>query len=345
LASILYLTRKPDVALPFISALNRHGLEARFLRPPARHGYLNALPQALGTKEDAVITDIPFYPFFYSISSSLRIRHNKCIARLMGDPFAESTSRTSQVVSLLTFGGLNFASGVIYVSKSLEGGVSPRLKRPKSFVVHNGVDLESFTSLGGDKDLFERLIGSKSRSVNVLSIMNFDIEKKLRFLPLVAEPMKRITKELDCAFFFIGSGPRQASVEELFRGTTDIHFLGSVEHSLLPKLIPQFDIFFHPSGLDALPSAVLEASACGLPVLASSTGGIPEEVDHEATGLLMADPEKQSYDQMKRLIEDGSLRRSLGRGARRKMEVEFNWNDLSESFVNTVVEILSGTNP
>jgi len=341
LASAVYISQKPDVTLPFVSTLSRRGVATRFLRLPKPHPMINGLTQALRTRDDLVITESALYSFYYYTKSLMRLSRNDCVVRLNGDPFAEMSVATSPVLSPVYSRGLDFARGVIYVSDHLRARLAPRIKRPRSFVVHNGVDLERFTPLGGDRELFESMIGSRSRSVNVISSMNFGIDKKVRVLPLVVEPLKRITKEFDCAFFFAGSGRRRAWVEKLFSAATNVHFLGAVEHSLLPKLVPQFDVFFHPSGLDALPSSVLEASACGVPILSTSVGGIPEEVEDGETGLLMSDLQEQFYGEMKRLIESGSLRRRLGGGGRRKMEREFNWGVLSDSFADAIAEILS----
>ncbi|MBI2064475.1 MAG: glycosyltransferase [Candidatus Yanofskybacteria bacterium] len=58
------------------------------------------------------------------------------------------------------------------------------------------------------------------------------------------------------------------------------------DESLLAKYFSAADIFLFPSTADNCPLVVLEAMACGLPVVSFATGGIPELVDHQKTGYI-----------------------------------------------------------
>ena len=90
-------------------------------------------------------------------------------------------------------------------------------------------------------------------------------------------------------FEFAGDGPCRKALERRARerGIADqVTFLG--ERQDIPRLLEQADLFILPSRTEALPNSVMEAMAAGLPIIASHTGGIPELIEHDVTGLLVA---------------------------------------------------------
>jgi glycosyltransferase involved in cell wall biosynthesis len=89
------------------------------------------------------------------------------------------------------------------------------------------------------------------------------------------------------------------------------------------------DLYLHPARADTFPSTVLEALACGTPVVATAVGGIPEQVRDvdgpgDATGALVAPGDSQALSAaLVRLLEDAALRRRLGDGAARDAAERF----------------------
>jgi glycosyltransferase involved in cell wall biosynthesis len=77
------------------------------------------------------------------------------------------------------------------------------------------------------------------------------------------------------------------------------------------------DAYLHAARVDTFPTAVLEALACGVPVVASRVGGIPEQVDEGATGLLVPPGDAQAMaSACTRLLDDRALRVAMGEAAR-----------------------------
>jgi glycosyltransferase involved in cell wall biosynthesis len=96
-----------------------------------------------------------------------------------------------------------------------------------------------------------------------------------------------------------------------------VEFLGMVEQTKLPAVYAGADVFVLASLTEGHPKVLLEAMACGLPVVASNRGGIPSIVTDGETGLLF-DPTqpKQLADCLRRVLRDPGLSRRLGRAAR-----------------------------
>lgn len=105
------------------------------------------------------------------------------------------------------------------------------------------------------------------------------------------------------------------------------HFPGRLEHAEVARVMRGSRAFVQhsrtaPSGdKEGLPNAVLEASACGLPVIATRHAGIPEAVVHGETGLLCAEGDVAAMaEHMLRLARDPAEAARLGRAGRARME-------------------------
>jgi glycosyltransferase involved in cell wall biosynthesis len=93
----------------------------------------------------------------------------------------------------------------------------------------------------------------------------------------------------------------------------------------LLQLYQNADILAVPTLADCFSLAAIEAMACGLPVITTAVGGIPEIVMDGETGFLVApgDPQ-QTLDAIRMLVADAALRRRLGQAGREVASLRFN---------------------
>ena len=124
----------------------------------------------------------------------------------------------------------------------------------------------------------------------------------------------------------VGTGPLMASYQALVRALGIEHrvqFLGAKPHAEVLRLMQAAEIFALPSQTaksgdsEALGIVFNEASACGIPVVSTKHGGIPEAVLHGETGLLV--PEKDDValaDQLDILLSDRALSQKMGQRGR-----------------------------
>lgn len=92
----------------------------------------------------------------------------------------------------------------------------------------------------------------------------------------------------DAEICLAGNGPMAEALQERARARGvggRVQFLGECDD--VPSLLAQADIFVLPSRSEALPNALIEAMAAGLPVVASRVGGVPEIVTHGQNGVLV----------------------------------------------------------
>ena len=136
---------------------------------------------------------------------------------------------------------------------------------------------------------------------------------------------------LDVELKIAGDGPERARLESLASrlGVSDCtEFAGWLANDDVPRFLNGLDVFCAPSRYESFGVSVLEASACGLPVVTSNIGGLPEVVKDGNTGFLVANESPDAMaDCLDRLYDDESLRLRLGKAGRVFVGDCYNWSD------------------
>jgi len=136
----------------------------------------------------------------------------------------------------------------------------------------------------------------------------------------------------ECAFVVVGDGPLRATLEAQAArlGLGDhVHFLGFRPDAR--ALLSLLDVLVAPSVSEGAPLVILEAMAAGVPVVASSVGGIPDQIRHEEEGLLVPPGNHAALAAaVLCLLEDPALARRYGEAGRRKVEQEFRYEEMVE---------------
>ncbi|HRS54411.1 MAG TPA: glycosyltransferase family 4 protein, partial [Bacteroidales bacterium] len=102
------------------------------------------------------------------------------------------------------------------------------------------------------------------------------------------------------------------------------------------------DIYVAPSLAESFGVAVLEASACELPVVVTNVGGLPEVVIHEQTGFIVEKSNiNQMYEAIYKLINDKNLRIHLGKNGKAFIEKQYPWHDNVNKVINIYNELLN----
>lgn len=120
-----------------------------------------------------------------------------------------------------------------------------------------------------------------------------------------------------------GQGPLRETLEREAADLGEtIRFAGF--RTDLARWIGALDLLVHPALMEGLGVSLLQASAAGVPIIASRAGGMPEAVADGRTGLLVPPGDALALrDALRRLIEDPALRRRLGDQGRARIEREF----------------------
>jgi glycosyltransferase involved in cell wall biosynthesis len=122
---------------------------------------------------------------------------------------------------------------------------------------------------------------------------------------------------LDASLTIVGDGSLRAEMAARAAGAgVDIRFLGNVPHRELPAVFAAADLFVLPSLFEGHPKALLEAMACGLPVVGADSPGIREVLRHDETGLLCGTDADSIRAALARALADRDAAARWGAAAR-----------------------------
>lgn len=122
----------------------------------------------------------------------------------------------------------------------------------------------------------------------------------------------------------VGDGPARDSLTALAGAHPGAVTIAGHRDDIM-EVLDASDLLLHPSRIDALPGALLEAMAAGVPAVATDVGGIPDIIEHGVNGILVPAPATAAAlrEAIAPLLADTRLREALGRRARQRFELEF----------------------
>jgi N-acetyl-alpha-D-glucosaminyl L-malate synthase BshA len=128
-------------------------------------------------------------------------------------------------------------------------------------------------------------------------------------IPGVVHMFARLRQRLPAKLLLIGDGPQTAEAFALAKSldvAADVKFLGNRED--VDEILCAADAFLLPSNYEAFGLAALEAMACGLPVVASKVGGVPELIQDGKTGFLVGPDEYEAgAERLYQILTDPAL--------------------------------------
>ena len=188
--------------------------------------------------------------------------------------------------------------------------------------------------------------------VRILSVCRLVEKKGTEYALRALADVARDRPSLAWSFEIIGDGPLRASLERLGRdlGIADkVAFIGRLPTEQVHSKLAESDIFLLPSvtassgDMEGIPVSLMEAMASGVPVLSTLHSGIPELIEDKVSGLLA--PERDASTLARNLcalIDDPTLRRSLAAAARKKIESEFDQDQIADALAATIRKALAG---
>lgn len=204
--------------------------------------------------------------------------------------------------------------------------------------IPRGVDTDMFKPDNTTNNLFRRSLGVDSEDFVILYVGRFDQVKGVDYL---LEAVKMIYSEHEkIKLILVGDGNLKDYYYEISEPIRDaVVFTGF--RSDIPKFMNMADVVVLPSLSEGCPNVVLEAMACGTPVIASRVGAVPDIIENDRTGVIVEPKDVEGLKwALARLMEDQEFARKMGEQGRKRVEKEFTWDVICrklEGFYGVVV--------
>lgn len=203
-------------------------------------------------------------------------------------------------------------------------------------VIHNFVDCNEFRPARNES---MRSRYAKPDEKIIVHVSNF---RRVKNLPTVVDVFDEVRRTHASRLLLVGDGPELEAVERNVaeRGmSSEVIFLGDQE--FIADILPVGDVFLLPSEHESFGLAALEAMSCGVPVVGSSVGGLPEVVEEGETGFLR-DPHDVSgmSDVVRRLFDDSEWSRTVGLRARERAKRQFGKDKIVGEYLSVYEELI-----
>jgi len=214
-----------------------------------------------------------------------------------------------------------------------------RLDPARVMTIYNGIDPTSFRRRS-EPGAARASLGLDPRRLTVGAVGRLDEVKGFAYLIEALGMLS--TRELDVQLVIVGSGPLR---DELEGDVVRLGLAGRVvfagQRTDVQGVYDALDVLAMPSVCESFGYVALEAMACGLAVVGTTTGGIPEVVAHGETGLLVRPRDSVGLAvALGRVLSDRELRRRMGDAGRRRVMERFTEREMVARTIEVYRDIL-----
>src|SRR5229473_1074369 len=205
-------------------------------------------------------------------------------------------------------------------------------------VMFNGVDTQRFAPCCESRIAMRKELGLPEKSFVVGAVGRLVPIKDHQTLLKAAALLSK--SGIDVHVLLVGSGPERAKLKALAAEALEGRVCFAGDSSRVPELLNAIDVFAQPSLGEGMSNTLLEAMACGLPVLATNVGGNPEIIENNLNGCLFTPGDAEWLaDRLKLLARDPAIVHQLGTAARNRAMESFSLSRMLETYRSFYLEL------
>lgn len=210
-----------------------------------------------------------------------------------------------------------------------------KIDSEKISVIPNGVNIDLFHP---DPDTDKR--SDQSKAITILWVGRFVRGKGVEY---IIQAAKKLVKEVpDLKILLVGDGPSKEKIKSLiekFDLNKNVIIKENIANENMPKIYQKSDIFVLPSLNEGVPKTLLEAMACGKPVIISEFPHLAELIKNAALTFPKGDVHALA-DKIMSLIRDKELAKELGNNGRKKIVEDHSWENTVLKTIELYKEVI-----
>jgi len=204
-------------------------------------------------------------------------------------------------------------------------------------IMYSGVDTDLFKPLSEPSGKYLAEGGFK-----ILTIARLHKYKGLEYL---IEAMQFLRDQMpEVKLYMLGKGPEEKNLKNLVKRLgleSEIEFLQrSIPNYEMPFLYRECDIYVQPSLIEPYGIAVLEAMACGKPVIGTKVGGMTDTIKDDETGFLVEPGNAKELADRISVLKDRNKRTEMGIRAREWVVSKFDWMLVGKKYQDVIEELV-----
>nr|WP_321352418.1 glycosyltransferase family 4 protein [uncultured Methanoregula sp.] len=227
----------------------------------------------------------------------------------------------------------NNANAIVALTENMREKINEKCDK-EIYVIPNGINLEYFYEIDSDTKALKK-------TKNIIFVGRLHSVKGVQYL---ITAMKQIHDEMpDVRLLLVGDGSERFFLENLTSifGLSDcVDFIGKVPHEKIADYMNRSDIFVLPSISESFGMVNLEAMACGLPIVASRVGGIPDIVLDNVNGYLVEPKNSEAIaEKILLLLRNDQQRQEISETNRKKAK-QYEWWTIIDKIEKIYLKIL-----
>ena len=233
------------------------------------------------------------------------------------------------------------SSTVVHTVSTYLSEIAKRFGGKNIVRIPNGVDLTTFKPEYNLKEIIniKKNLGISDQNKILITVSRID--EKNGILDLIRAIKGVVVKDQDVKLLIVGDGPLRSTVEKEIRTLNLENYViivGNRRHEEIPNFLALADVFIRPSLSEGFGISFIEAMACGVPVIGSCVGGIPDFLYNNKTGLLVHPGEINDISQaIFKVLNDLHLAKELSKNAYNMVVKRYAWENIVKDIRNLYI--------
>jgi glycosyltransferase involved in cell wall biosynthesis len=261
------------------------------------------------------------------------IKGTKCIINLQSGDSEEYIYRKLGFFSFFYFWVYGRNPQYVVLSNFLKKrAISHGVPERNIRIIPNGVDMKVFARKGINVKQVQLELHAHKRKIIITT-------SRLTLKNAVDDLIKAfaiVKKRVPSILVICGVGEDEQKLKSLAEElgvSADVRFLGLVPYLQLPKYVSAADVFVRPSISEGFGNSFVEALSCGVPIIGTPVGGIPDFLSDEKTGLFcrVRDP-KHLADKITVLLKNKKLAAAIVKNGQKMIRQRYEWDKIAGQF-------------